>query len=211
MTKHNDLNMNKHDKTHLWVFRRRTPCINCTCMHKRRNLELFRGKTEALLKLCIHDTHTLIFKSEARANLYTLYDTSTVLLWFGGPALQQGKHSGRKKKSVACSIFKFLPPSENTLERIRTKTPWLHFQILATEQKHSGRDKAKTKTPWLFFQILATDQGRDKRTTKTHCHLLHFQILATDHQLVFVLLYAFVQCWNSVDLLNLSQFWRPWS
>ena len=100
---------------------------------------------------------------------------------------------------------------ENTQEE-RKKCRMLHFQILATEQKHSGRDKAKTKTPWLHFQILATEQKhseRDKRTTKTHCHLLHFQILATDHQLVFVLLYASVQCWDSVDLLNLSQFWRP--
>ena len=114
VTKHNDLNMmNKHDKTHFWVFRHRTPCINYTCMHKRRNLELFRGKTEALLKLCIHDTHTLIFKSEARANLYTLYDTSTVLLWFGGPALQQGKHSGRKKKVS-------LAPFSNSCHRAKT-------------------------------------------------------------------------------------------
>ena len=95
---------------------------------------------------------------------------------------------------------------ENTQEE-RKKCRLLHFQILATERKHSGRDKAKTKTPWLHFQILATEQKyseRDKRTTKTHCHLLHFQILATDHQLVFVLHYASVQCWDSVDLLNLS-------
>ena len=93
---------------------------------------------------------------------------------------------------------------ENTQEE-RKKCRLLHFQILAIERQHSGTDK--TKTPWLHFQILATEQKyseRDKRTTKTHCHLLHFQILATDHQLVFVLLYASVQCWNSVDLLNLS-------
>ena len=154
-------------------------------MHKRRNLELFRGKTVALLKLCIHDTHTLIFKSEARANLYKLYDTSPVLLWFGGPSTATRKTFRKKEKSVACSIFKFLPTSKHTLEGIKQKQkhPGSNFQILATEQKYSERDK---------------------RTTKTHCHLLHFQILATDHQLVFVLHYASVQCWDSVDLLNLS-------
>ena len=89
-------------------------CINCTCMHNRRNLELFRGKTVALLKLSIHDTHTLIFKSEARANLHQLCDTSTAqLLWFGGPALQQGKHSGRKKKVS-------LAPFSNSCNRAKT-------------------------------------------------------------------------------------------
>ena len=108
--------------------------------------------------------------------------------------------------------------NKENIQEERKKCRLLHFQILANEQTHSGRDKAKTKTPWLHFQTLAIGQGRDKRTTKTHCHLLHFQILtteqkrsgrdkittkthchllhfqilATDHQLVFVLLLSLI-------------------
>ena len=162
----------------------------------------------------------------------------TPALYYCGSEVQHCNKENTQEERKKCRLlhFQILATERKHCGTDKTKTPWLHFQILATEQKHSGRDKAKTKTPWLHFQILAIDQGRDKRTTKTHCHLLHFQILtteqkrsgrdkittkthchllhfqilATDHQLVFVLLYAFVQCWNSVDLLNLSQFWRPW-